>query len=84
VASGLAAAGYRVLRVSLVLFMIFSIQASADRPIAGAATLAQRSQRHCEPVHRRPPNQTFCDGRHSGAGDRVSYSPHLADTEKGS
>jgi hypothetical protein len=26
---------------------------------------AQRSRRHCEPVHRRHPNPTFCDGHHS-------------------
>jgi hypothetical protein len=43
----------RVFSVSFVLLMIFSIQASADNPIAGAATLAQRSRRHCERVHRR-------------------------------
>jgi hypothetical protein len=40
------------------------IQASADHPIAGAATLAQRSRRHREPVHCRAPNQTFRDGNH--------------------
>ena len=26
-------------------------------------------------------NQQICDGRHSGAGDRVSYLPRLTDTE---
>jgi hypothetical protein len=29
-----------------------------------AATLAQRSLRHCEPVHRQHPNPTFRDGHH--------------------
>ena len=31
------------------------------------ATLAQLSRRHCDPRHRRRPNQTFCDGRHRAA-----------------
>jgi hypothetical protein len=50
--------------LSLLLLMFFSIQASADHPIAGAATLAQRSRRHCEPVHHLHPNPTFRDGHH--------------------
>jgi hypothetical protein len=39
--------------------------------------LAQRSRRHCEPVHRRHPNQTFRDGRHNGADVRSKYSRGL-------
>src|SRR5262245_24774448 len=53
--------------VAFVLHMIFSIQASADHPVAGAATLAQHSRRYCEPVHHRRRNQTFCDGHHTDA-----------------
>src|SRR5262245_11192606 len=49
---------------SMVLLMIFSIQAA--RAIRrSAATLAQDISSHCELVHRRRPNPTFCDGHHS-------------------
>ena len=50
--------------LSLLLLMIFSIKPATDHPIAGAATLAQRSHRHCEQVHRLHRNPTFRDGRH--------------------
>ena len=33
-----------------------------EHPIAGRATLAERSRRQCKSVHRRHPNQTFRDG----------------------
>ena len=56
----------RRFEVWLVLLMIFSIK-PANGPIRspGAATLAHRSLRRCEPVHHQHPNQTFRDGHHS-------------------
>src|SRR5262245_8814319 len=50
------------LEVSLVLLMIFSIQASNNRWCA--APLPQRRRRSCEPVHRPHLNRHFCDGHH--------------------
>jgi hypothetical protein len=46
--------------------MIFSIHA-ARTILADAATLAQDISSHCEAVHRRQQNPTFCDGHHNGA-----------------
>lgn len=48
----------------LLLLMIFSTSQRTNYPIAGAGMVAQRSRRHCEPVHQRHLNRTFRDDHH--------------------
>jgi hypothetical protein len=58
----------RIALLHVVLVMILSILGQRGRPIAGAATLAQRCRRSCEPVHWRRPNPTFRDNHHTAHG----------------
>ena len=44
--------------------------------------MAQLSCRHCDPSHKRRPNQTFRDGHHRVQASRVSHSSSIRRTER--